>query len=369
VVSVGLVVSVLAIGVGSGLAGAETSKVAPRCQTLALVSKRTGAVVRAFPSFAYAPGFPSGKRFDDAVPDGGSGWFGIEYTALVSGAASKPKLAHMRSDGSIDRARPIQLASFGEHALSLSAGRLFVGSALGVQAYNSATGARLWTSPKITPMTSLVSARSSLIVALAATPSRVYIGGQFARVSGEPRALVAALDARTGRVLPWRSLLFGSGTSAYLYTLGVSGPRLYVGGTFGLGIAAVSVRTGALSSWSPHFQSWDGATAVAFSGSTVLVGGTFSQGGAFDAVTGKPREWAATMDNATRVTVSGSTAYIGGNLRSSLDDTGDNLAAIDLRTGAQTRWAPHLGRYVSVGTLAASAGNVLVGGDFCNSIG
>lgn len=369
-------VLVLVTGVRSIPAGAATITVAPRCETLALVSARTGAVVRAFPGFAYRPGFPSGRRFEDAVPDGRTGWFGIEYTALASGDASDARLAHMRSDGTVDRGWPIRLASFGEYALTRSGGRLYVGSALGVQAYDSATGAQLWSSPTMT-LRANAPGRGSLVVALAATPSVVYVGGDFSRVGNESRALLAALDARSGHLLPWRiPALSESGTTAGLSTLAVTGTRLYLGGTFDSvggqkrpGIAAVSAQTGALSPWSPRFQSWDGATSIAVDGSTVLVGGTFSQEGAFNTITGKPRDWAAATSDATRITVSRSTAFLGGNIRSSLRYARNNLAAVNLRTGVHTGWGPNLARFVSVGTLAASGGKVLVGGDFCNSVG
>jgi outer membrane protein assembly factor BamB len=280
----------------------------------------------------------------------------------------------MANDGSLDRSWPIRGAGRAS-VLSLSGGRLYLGSSLGVEALDAATGASLWRSPKITPRAA--NGRNERVVALAATPSAVYLAGDFSAIGGERRALVAALDARDGHLLPWRMAAPAlTGTDAHMVVLAVSGGRLYVGGSFDSiggrprpGIAAVSTRDATLLPWSPAFNAWDGATSIAVAGRTVLVGGTFNEGGAFDAVTAQSRPSSPAIKNATVAAVSGSTAYIGGNLRSTVRSQRTNLAAFDPKTGRLRPWEPSLERFVSISRLALSGGRVLVGGEFCNSIG
>ena len=65
--------------------------------------------------------------------------------------------------------------------------------------------------------------------------------------------------------------------------------------------------------------------------------------------------------------VRGSTAYFGGDFRTTVG--GDNLLAIDLRTGKLRSWFPRLANEVSVSVLAPSGGTLFVGGAFCASLG
>jgi outer membrane protein assembly factor BamB len=359
-------------GTSAATVGAKSGVAAGRCENLILVSARSGRVVRRFARFTYNP-FVAGTEVRDvyaAVSDAHTGWFVIEGVPGREG-----RLKRLRNDGSFDPRWQVRLP-VASHALARTGRRLYVGSSLGVEAFDAETGMKVWRSPAFLPRR-MRFARNVPVVALVATPSRVYVGGDFSRVGGEPRGLVAALDARTGELLPWRMPILSSpGTEAFVYALALSGPRLYVGGTFSRvggkprpGIAAVEADDGTLTSWSPTFRAWDGATSIAPADRSVLVGGTFSNGGAFDARTGEPRPWAATMANATTVTVAGSTAYIGGGLRSSLPKPSNNLAAINVTTGSLTAWRPKLERFVSVGELAVSGGKVLVSGGFCNTVG
>jgi hypothetical protein len=77
--------------------------------------------------------------------------------------------------------------------------------------------------------------------------------------------------------------------------------------------------------------------------------------------------------NGRHFAVSGSTAYLAGDNRSTFTKIAglrrNNLAAVNLVTHRLTNWAPKVGRYVGVSTLAASAHEVLLGGDFTNSLG
>lgn len=66
--------------------------------------------------------------------------------------------------------------------------------------------------------------------ALAKSVSTVYSGGWFIRAGGQDRALVAALDARTGAATAWDPQLDPGG--AEVDAVAVSGSKLYIGGSF-----------------------------------------------------------------------------------------------------------------------------------------
>jgi outer membrane protein assembly factor BamB len=296
-----------------------------------------------------------------AVADGRGGWF-------VAGTGG---VVRLRGGGRIDRAwradlpRPL-LPLWG---LARSGGRLFATDRFRVIALDATSGARLWVSRRVDA--GQYGYRYG-IMALAPSPTAVFVGGQFARLGPARRTALAAVDARTGRVLSWRppALRF-PGAPAYVTALAVSGSRLYVGGVFDRvgraarpGIAAVDFPTGHLLPFAPG--SIDRVAAIVPSRRTVFIGGTFS-GGAFDATTGRPRPWSSHVSGAGALALDRSTLFLGGDLRSSIGT--HNLRALDPLTGKPRRWAPNLARYASVGTLAPSGGKVFVGGSFCSSVG
>jgi outer membrane protein assembly factor BamB len=295
-----------------------------------------------------------------AVPDGYRGWF----------AAGTGGLVRLRGDGHVDSRWRADLPRplLPLWAVTRSGLRVYVTDRFRVIALNAATGARLWVSRRVDA--SQYGYRNG-IMALAASPSAVFVGGQFARVGAARRIALAALDARNGHLLAWWTpqLRYPRATT-YVTTLAAWGSRLYIGGTFGFvgsaprpGIAAVDVRDGRLLPFAPTPA--DNIATIVVSGGTVFIGGTFS-GGAFDAITGKPRRWSSRVSGAGALAVSGSTLFLGGDLRSSIG--AHNLRSIDLATGHFRRWSPNLARFVSVGTLAVSHGKVFVGGSFCTSV-
>ena len=118
------------------------------------------------------------------------------------------------------------------------------------------------------------------VFALARLGSTLFVGGAFTRVDGEPRANLAALDARTGRLGSWDPGVRPSG-SGTVWTLAASGSTLFVGGSFSQvggqprnGLASVDALTGAVTSWDPYVTTgWAFVGVLAVAGSTVYVGG------------------------------------------------------------------------------------------------
>src|SRR5262249_34065666 len=135
--------------------------------------------------------------------------------------------------------------------------------------------------------------------ALAVVGPTLCVGGAFTfdPLGGKGRNL-AAFDATTGQERPWNP-----DPDRPVPRLGAQGSTLYVGGAFttisGVSrarVASFDMGTGAVTGWSPGVDGVGASTAVsaiAVSGSTVYLGGTF------DTIGGSPRNNIAAVDVAT----------------------------------------------------------------------
>jgi hypothetical protein len=372
-----LLFAVLAVSGCGASHRAETKAVAtrkapaqPHYTYLALTS-RSGKILRR-----------SNLAVSSAVSDGRDGWY-------VNGAIG---LAHLLSDGRIDsswgtpESRKLgcsvgcRLVKFGSRLYVAGQRSETVPGPGGetrvsvVEAFDAGTGARLWVGPS----------PSQDVYALAASSTRVYIGGAFTSVGNVTRHGFAALDAETGRLLDWRGprISFDPPASAAIFALTLDGPRLYLGGTFlSIGgrrqfyLAALNPATGALLSWKPPqavFGAYYPMQILVTRGQLIIPGydGFF----AASLRTGRKPSWLGKIrGSAGTVTVDGSLLYLGANIDQSLSSVDgarrNNLAAIDLATGRATSWAPNLAPYVDVGAIVPSGGRVLVVGSFTDSIG
>ena len=309
-----------------------------------------------------------------AVPDGFGGWFV---------GSSSIGLAHLLADGHLDPAWGTRSTRRVIVSLLVRSGsRLYVEDSGRIEAFDVESGARLWVSETIgARVLPTVSAR---VLALAASSSAVYLAGNFTRVGGVPRRGVAALDARTGRLLDWQTpaLLNGDGpdaANAYFNALALAGSRIYVGGVFSAigrrprsGLAALDASTGALLPWHPVNAGGDLDVIFVAHGEVATAG--YDSFGVFDARTGHRLSWTSRLGGfATTFGSDRRLLYLGGGLRNGFNSADGhprhNLAAINLTTGRFTRWGPNLALFVTVGAIVPSGDQILVLGSFTNSIG
>jgi PKD repeat protein len=134
--------------------------------------------------------------------------------------------------------------------------------------------------------------------------SRIYVGGDFTSVDGEPRSRIAAFDTATGALVP----SFRPSISNRVRALAATNTTVYAGGNFfnagatRTRLAAFDAATGALRSWAPTADNGEVfALAVAPSGTRVIVGGRFTMlnsepwngVAAVDATTGATAPWSS----------------------------------------------------------------------------
>jgi len=216
----------------------------------------------------------------------------------------------------------------------------------------AATGTPTAAAAATTPLVSAKPAQSvgfdGLVYATAYAGSTVYVAGSFrnALVDGRPvpRKRLAALNARTGELLPW-----APATNGTVFGLTASGQSLYLTGKFTTvgdqpraGLAGVNLRTGAVGALRHTIKGEGRALAVG--------GGRLFLGGAINAVDGKARRNLAAFDLATgaldgtvtggadgevkTLTAAGSRLYVGGAFKRLAGAEGTaRLAALRLADG------------------------------------
>ena len=184
-----------------------------------------------------------------------------------------------------------------------------------------------------TPLVSVKPAHSvgfdGLVYATAYAGSTVYVAGSFrnAVVNGRmvPRKRLAALNARTGELLPWAPATNGTvwGLTAFDQSLYITGKFTTVGDQARGGLASVNLRTGAVGALRHTVKGEGRALAVG--------GGRLFLGGAISAVDGRARRNLAAFDLTTgaldtsfgsgadgevkALTVAGSRLYVGGGFK------------------------------------------------------
>jgi hypothetical protein len=213
-----------------------------------------------------------------------------------------------------------------------------------------------------------------------AVGTTVYVGGLFDSVGGEPRDLLAAIDAGTGLATAWDPNPNGRATEVE----GVDG-TVVVGGQF-TSAGAQNIDQPGLVRLKPDGSldsSWDAepdddVDALALSGSTLYAAGDFASIG------GLARTRLAAIDTQTAaadpgfdaglgtntfpdsLALIGPTLYVAGGFSSFAGQPRSDLAAVDAATGALTAWDPDAD--LGVSSLEAVGSTLYVAGNF-NEIG
>ncbi|HEY5159944.1 MAG TPA: PQQ-binding-like beta-propeller repeat protein [Gaiellaceae bacterium] len=327
---------------------------------LMLVDAKNGAIDRDFPD-ADAPVFA-------VTSDGNGGWY-IGGRFDYVGRVARNGIAHIRSDGSLDRGFvPALPGGAIVEQVFFSNGTVYVGGsgAYGprVDALDARSGKHLW----------WVLTRKGNISGLAGQNGLLFVSGSFWHIGGAIRTGFAALDASNGKPTSWKLHLSRYGViSPSFGPLAIADGAVYLVGDFGRinrvkrenGLAAVSARTGNLKAWSPRRYRWGGG-AIAISGDQVLLGPNFA---AFDTRTARRYTWPKRLiGTVSSFAVSGDTVYIGGDADNGFKEAdgtpAKNLVSVVLPEGRFTNWRPNLGRCTEVAAMAASGGKVLAAGFF-----
>jgi outer membrane protein assembly factor BamB len=268
----------------------------------------------------------------------------VRVYALPAGQA-KPKL----------RALSPVLVGGGVHALAWQSGHLLVAGSFrgtggvkrtGLAAFNARTGALLPWRPKV---------QRGHVAALASSGRTIFLAGAFKRVSGKGRTGLAAVSARgAGKLLPWHPRLsqgsFGS--------LVVSQGRVFAGGsakphgakatTPFRHLLVFSVKTGKRLSFKSRIGH---VNLMAFGHRLVLAESSCTAGGAAAACVtgfrvrgdGRPvwrRSFGGTI---AAIGVRGSTLYVGGQFSSADGQPRTNIAALRLDgSGTLLDFAPQV---------------------------
>jgi Domain of unknown function (DUF5122) beta-propeller len=127
-----------------------------------------------------------------------------------------------------------------------------------------------------------VTGDGAVVHSLAVKDGRVFIGGNFTAVGGEPRKNLAAVDATDGSVDPFAPQV--GGANSYVYALLAGDSKLYIGGAFNTvdgqsrwKLAAFDLATGALDPvWRPTAEGRVRDLEFASDRASIFVAGGFS---------------------------------------------------------------------------------------------
>ncbi len=243
-----------------------------------------------------------------------------------------------------------------------------------VAAFDATTGAAI---PGFAPQ---VGGEGSIVWALAVLDGKLFIGGEFDTVNGEPRRNFAALDLATGAVDPEVDSPVGSGPTDRVRALYTLGDHVYLGGYFGAvgdatrrRLAAVDVHGDLLSTFRPKVDAPVRTLGSTCDGSSLIAGGDFRRaagtGGAFqeratlamfDPIAGSLDAWSPPNDdipngvNAFDVAADCSQLFVGYGGSNEIYNFDVDSGAID--------W--HLKCGGNVQTVAIDEQRVLFGGHF-----
>lgn len=302
---------------------------------------------------AALPGMPQVNGLVwDMVSDGAGGWF-IGGSFQKVGGHTTVGLAHLLPDGGVDRSWSMSGVT-GVRSLVVSGGSLYVGGIFasaggqprnGLAAFNATTGALLPWNPN--------AGANASVLDMVLSGTTLYVGGNFTTIDGQPRANVAAITLATGLPTAWNP-----GASNAVNDLEANATTLFVGGrfsTFGgqprAHLASVTIATGAVTAWAPSVGVTPDSmvNAMALSGTTLYVGGTFTTVGmaarvrlaAIDTGTGNATGWnPGANSSVNNLLVTPTSVYAAGSFTTAGGSARPHLVEISRATGLATSFDP-----------------------------
>jgi PQQ-like domain len=303
-------------------------------------------------------------------PDGAGGWWVGGRIRFAHGEL-RGGVVHILQDGTLSPWNPGLSTSVTVLDIAPHGRNVYLSGSFGVLRVDALTGQQLPWSPNfdINPNTFEV-ADDMLIVA-----------GHFSFVDGQPREGLAAFAAPTGALLAWNPIAEGT-----LATAHVEGGLVYIAGQFSLPkaplqlqgrVATVDILTGAATGLDVQVNGGI-VEMIAVSGPTMFVGGSFtevagvarSRVAAVDIASGSITNWApvltASGGGIPRVhglSADGQNVYLVGEFEKvdGLDVSG--AVSFDIATGVRRAWDPRLGS-TSARDVFSTGQVVAIGGSF-----
>lgn len=258
------------------------------------------------------------------------------------------------------------------HALAASGSSLYIGGAFDAVSGLSAANIAKWNG---TEWETLGDGVDGLVLALAVSDTNVYVGGTFTSAGGLSATNIACWNGEG-----WSAL--GAGVdnddgSGNVAALAILGTNLYAGGSFtqadGVNAANIALWNG--SAWAalgdglsdPDPDNIPGVSALAVSGTDLIVGGAFTIAGGVAAANIARWDggaWSAlgegTDGTVLALAVSGTNLYVGGGFT-----TAGGVAAANIARWDGSAWSA-LGDGVDevVFAIAISGNNIYAGGAF-----
>lgn len=330
--------------------------------------------------------------------DGGPGLLAVPPSAVALSAArlaaAAPCAATLSAAAlvAIALAATVALAQHADPAFPVVDARVYTSALVGGTLYVG--GQFAWIGPN-TGSLACVDAASGAAFPFARVDGTVYaivpdgaggwfVGGEFASVSGVPRANLARVRG-DGSLDPW----WNPGADAPVRAIAPAPGYVFVGGDFLAAggqprrhVAQLNLGDGAALAWNADADS--AVNALLLDGSTLWLGGRFDHVGgeahaklaAVSAGTGAPLPFATPIaspagqwPNVRTLALAAGVLYVGGQFTSIGGQPRTNLAALDAGSGLANAFDPFAGGYGVPNAILPLGATVLLGGAFASAGG
>lgn len=232
-------------------------------------------------------------------------------------------------------------------AISISNNTLFVAGAFSSIALQTRANIASFnlSSETLTNFSATMTSAGASLYSLAVVGNKVFIGGLFTLVNGDPRSNIACLNAQTGStILGWQA-----NANGVINSILFANNHVYVGGSFtnikGLArtyLAALDTASGTVHSFSPTLNAAVQCMALGASNSYLYISGGFSNYYRSYLLANHTEEaWPLKSTYfANSMSVIGARIFVGGSFSSIGGEVRTNLAAFSMKSGELLSWSP-----------------------------